>query len=260
MNVHHQSIATPLRLLLFTLNLHILRTAALSVTRNNHPDLHIERNLQKKGYRHIIGSDESGRGCIAGPVLAVSCCIVSKPTEEGRDAFDGYEPIPGVRDSKLLAPGDRLRIYDEISSRSDHAWHASWRSNEEIDSSNILLATMDCFRESIEELICANDFPLHETYSVVDGKKSPKLSKAYSGKVPCRPYVRGDVEVYTVALASIIAKVTRDRFMREEAHLLYPDYNFCSNFGYPSREHVLAVHKHGPSPLHRQSCKPVRGR
>ena len=207
----------------------------------------IESGLNKRGFRFVIGSDEAGRGCIAGPVVVASCTILSAATTSS---------IQGVDDSKNLSEGERDRIYHEIISQPEIiAWTVAQASNLDIEATNILKATMEGFRESIESLVEQNDLPLNETYSIVDGKKTPKLGVP----VPCRPYVKGDSKVYTVALASIIAKVTRDRIMTE-ADKKFPEYGFNKHKGYPTRDHIQAIHANGPCPLHRMSFKPLKGR
>jgi ribonuclease HII len=208
--------------------------------------LSLEKDLIKRGFYPIIGSDESGRGCIAGPVVAASCCILLSDWSE-------YQPIEGVHDSKKLTPELRQRIFDEVTNNPDlYAWHVSERSSQEIDDSNILIATMDCFKESIEGL--AEKLPDdHKAYSIVDGQKTPKVS------IPCRPYVKGDANVYTIALASILAKVSRDR-LAAEWHEKYPEYGFDEHKGYITPGHIEAIHKHGPCPIHRLSFKSLKGR
>jgi len=217
-------------------------------SRNNDDMLWIEKDLKNdRGYFPILGSDESGRGSVAGPVLAVTCAILQD--------WDTYQPIPGVRDSKELTREERESIYEQIMSNKDiYIWSVAERSNVEIDNTNILLATMECFAESIEAVAAA--LPNTEyAYSIVDGKKSPKLSV----DIPSRPWVQGDKEVYSVSLASIIAKVTRDR-MAEKWHEEYPEYGFNIHRGYATPEHVEAIHRYGPCPLHRLSFKTLKGR
>jgi ribonuclease HII len=209
--------------------------------------LAIEKELTERGFHPILGSDESGRGCIAGPVVAASCCILQDWSE--------YSPIEGVGDSKTLTPEQRERIYKEVADHPDiYEWEVALRSNTEIDDSNILLATLECFAESIERL--SESLPEdHNAYSIVDGKKGPKLSV----DIPSRPWVKGDAEVYTVALASIIAKVTRDN-LSTQWHEDHPEYGFDIHKGYATRDHIEALHKHGPCPLHRMSFKSLKGR
>lgn len=215
--------------------------------RKSNDILAAEKSLNERGFHPIIGSDESGRGCIAGPVIAASCCIL---TDWGE-----YKPIDGVGDSKALSSAERERIYEEVvSSPHIYVWEIAQRSNKEIDDSNILIATMECFKESIEKV--TEKLPEdHNAYSIVDGKKGPKLSV----KVPCRPWVQADKDVYTVSLASILAKVSRDR-LSKSWHETYPEYGFDAHNGYAVRNHIEAIHRHGPCPLHRLSFKSLKGR
>lgn len=222
--------------------------------------LAVEKDLiEFGGYYPIIGSDESGRGSIAGPVVAASCAIIVSK----EDFWSNYQPIEGVGDSKTLTPETRQRIYNEIINQPNvYAWKVATRSNTEIDKSNILLAAMEAFSESIEQLVLESSLVESNqatAYSIVDGKKSPKLSPNVQKTIPCRPWVKGDAEVYTVALASIIARVTIDQ-LSKEWHELYPQYRFDVHKGYATKEHIEAIHKYGPCPLHRMSFKSLKGR
>ena len=113
---------------------------------------------------------------------------------------------------------------------------------------------MSCFQESIEKVASGLS---HEAnaYGIVDGKKAPKLSI----KVPCRPWVKADAEVYSVSLASILAKVSLDR-LTEEWHNEFPEYGFNVHKGYATRDHIEAIHRYGPCRLHRLSFKSLKGR
>lgn len=211
-----------------------------------------EDALRERGFRYIIGSDEVGRGCIAGPVLATSCCIFT-------DNSDEIELVSGIRDSKELTAEQRNDIYEQIINvPSLYKWKCAQRSPKDIEESNILKATMECFRDSIQELVLLENIPLDLAYSIVDGKSTPKLVNGPT-PIPCRPMVNADAKVYTVSLASIIAKVTRDRIMTE-AHEIYPMYNFHVNKGYGTRDHIERIHKYGPCPLHRMSFKALKHR
>jgi ribonuclease HII len=214
----------------------------------------VESNLRNRGFKYTIGSDEAGRGCIAGPVVTASCCILAQVATDDHNEL--FQPILGVNDSKQLNEKSRSQIYQEMLEQPDvYAWRVAERSNVDIEASNIVKATMDSFQESIEGLVSHYHLPLHDTYCIVDGNTRPKLSIP----VPCRAWVRGDAEVYSVALASVIAKVVRDRLMIQ-AHEVYPQYGFDIHKGYPTREHIVALHKYGPCSLHRMSFKPLKGR
>ena len=258
-------------------------------TKINKDDLlSYERSLvTDKGYSNVLGSDETGRGSIAGPVVTVSCCILTLKDSESGEIVDpselptaGLLPPPNnnnnnnslIRDSKQLCPKDRELIYEAIVDNPQvYAFSVAQRSNTEIDATgNILASTMDAFKESIEDLAETKVFPHalskqegsvadadRGCYGIVDGKKAPKLSLLPS--FPCRPMVKADQQVYTVALASIIAKVTLDR-MFLEWHEEYPNYGFDQNLGYATKEHIEAIHKYGPCPLHRMTFKSLKGR
>jgi ribonuclease HII len=254
---------------------------------------------------YVLGSDESGRGCIAGPVVAATCCLLTlrDDSQEKPDLEEQLESLLSlnnnessngggeitqknlIQDSKQLSAQERERIFDIVVQNPDiFAYTVAQRSNTEIDErQNILLTTMGCFQESIAEMAChqlpsgckyrhvdessqdkIDDDESHQdkllvskAYSIVDGKKTPKLSLIPS--LPCRPYVNADAEVFTVALASIIAKVTHDR-MAVLWHETYPEYGFLQHKGYATKEHIEAIHKHGPCPLHRMTFKSLKGR
>jgi ribonuclease HII len=289
-------------------------------------------------FSYIIGSDETGRGSIAGPVVTASCCILTltannnssnnnKNNNNNEDKTTTTDTIATIadimknsdggvggsagnliKDSKQLSPMDRERIYELIVNNPQQIiFSVAQRSNTEIDNTNnILTSTMECFQESIEELTKNQLFPYIlssrqqqsqsnedinngenndnvatskstkeiistttipnefgedddcNCYSIVDGKKAPKLTTIPS--FPCRPMVKADEQVITVALASIIAKVTLDRMALEEWHEKYPEYDFQQNLGYATRDHIEAIHRYGPCPLHRMTFKSLKGR
>lgn len=235
--------------LVFTV-LAIRRVSAFAANKNA---VSVENTLFQKGYQYIIGTDEVGRGSIAGPVLSTSCCIFLQN-------FEGpIELIPGVNDSKELTEEERQIIFQKVLDQpSVYKFKCAQRSPEQIDQVNIMKATMECFQESIQELIINEEIPLDLAYAVCDGKSTPKLTGGPT-PIPCRPMVNADAKVYTVSLASIIAKVTRDRMMTE-AHEMWPQYNFHLNKGYSTRDHVERIHKYGPCPLHRMSFKALKHR
>lgn len=208
-----------------------------------------EKQQYQNGYEYVIGTDDVGRGAIAGPILSASCCI-------HKDALEN-NLLDHVNDSKILSAQDRQEIFDQIL-ESDIYFRCAERSPQQIDDSNIQKATMECFQESIQKLILEEELPLEKVYAVCDGKSTPKLVGSAT-PIPCRPMVDADQKIYTVSLASIIAKVTRDKLMCE-AHEQWPEYNFKDNKGYRTREHVEAIHKYGPCPIHRMSFKALKHR
>ncbi len=228
--------------------------------------LEFEESLLQRGYKYIIGTDEVGRGSIAGPVVAVSCCILrddhqmtSQQDHEEEGKFK-LILIDNVTDSKHLSQPQRETIYEQVvnAKSSSYKYVVSQRSPEQIDETNILKATMECFQESIQNLVIDQNLPLDETYAIVDGKSTPKLVNG-PAPIPCRPLVAADKHVYTVSIASILAKVIRDEIM-VNASKLYPEYSFDINKGYSTKEHIEAIHKYGPSPLHRMSFKALQYR
>jgi|AntRauTorckE5430_2_1112549.scaffolds.fasta_scaffold26993_1 ribonuclease HII len=240
-----------LKIICLVLNFLAIRRVSAFATKKN--AVSVENNLYQKGYQYIIGTDEVGRGSIAGPVLSTSCCIFLQN-------FEGpIELIPGVNDSKELSEEERQIIFQKVLDQpSVYKFKCAQRSSEQIDQVNIMKATMECFQESIQDLILSEEIPLDLAYAVCDGKSTPKLIGGPT-PIPCRPMVNADAKVYTVSLASIIAKVTRDRIMTE-AHEIWPQYNFHLNKGYSTRDHVERVHKYGPCPLHRMSFKALKHR
>ena len=184
----------------------------------------IERALWAQG--HVIaGMDEVGRGPLAGPVVTACVCM------------DAEHLIPGVNDSKKVAEKKRDALYERIMAEARYV-KLGWRDPQVIDEVNILNAT----RQAMEE--CAADF----TGSII-------LIDAVQGlRLPCesRAIIHGDATSYMIAAASIVAKVTRDRYM-VELDKKYPMYGFARNKGYGTAEHIAALKQYGPCPEHRRS-------
>lgn len=199
----------------------------------------------------MIGCDEAGRGPLAGPlvVAALTC----------RAMTDG-NLLHSVNDSKKLSALQREKLYEQVVQRpDDFAYNIAVIGPALIDEMNILQATLLGMQMVIDDLVAELGGPSSSSsssfYAIVDGNKTPpKLSCS------ARPMVKADSLCYSVALASIMAKVTRDRLMSGEYHQMWPMYNFAKNKGYPTREHILLIHKHGPCPIHRLSYKPLKGR
>lgn len=175
----------------------------------------------------ICGCDEAGRGPLAGPVVAAACVLP-----------DGYVP-EGLDDSKKLTEKKRERLYTEITENA-MAWCAAQATPEEIDRLNILEASLLAMRRAVAGLGIVPD------YLLVDGN-------IYRGfDISGEAVVGGDGKSPSVAAASVIAKVTRDRLCADMDES-YPEYGFAKHKGYPTREHKLAVYEYGPCPLHRRS-------
>lgn len=180
----------------------------------------------------VAGVDEAGRGPLAGPVVAAAVIL------------DDLSPIKGLADSKTLSPRRRELLFDQIRARALCCSIAS-ASVEEIDSLNILQATLLAMRRAVEGL---RILP-HRV--VVDGNRVPVL------RMPVSALVGGDAKMAAISAASILAKVQRDRWC-EDLHAQYPDYGFATHKGYPTPEHLAALQAHGPCGAHRRSFAPVR--
>ena len=190
----------------------------------------IEDELRAAG-RTVAGVDEAGRGCLAGPVAA------------GAVILDPGRPVRGLRDSKKLTEKRREELFEEIREKSA-AWSVAMTGPGEIDRTNILRAALRAMEKAVEGLSVAPDFVL------VDG--NARISIA----VEQRTVVGGDDRCTSVAAASIVAKVTRDRLMRE-LETEYPGYGFSRHKGYPSNEHRESLRRLGPCPIHRKSFNGV---
>ncbi|GAG27227.1 unnamed protein product, partial [marine sediment metagenome] len=188
-----------------------------------------ERKLRKLGHRIIAGVDEAGRGPLAGPVVA-SAVILNKN-------------IKGIRDSKQLSSRRREELFPKIIANSIVGIGIVGESR--IDESNIFKATARAMEMAVARLIVPPD------YLLVDGLMS------FSAACPMLNIIKGDQKSISVAAASIIAKVTRDRIM-VACDRFYPDYGFSQHKGYATKQHLVSLEKYGPSPLHRYTFKPIK--
>lgn len=178
------------------------------------------------------GVDEAGRGPLAGPVVAAAVIL------------DDLQPIDGLNDSKVLTPRRRELLFDQIRARA-LCCSIAQASVEEIDSLNILQATMLAMQRAVDGL------RLRPHRVLVDGNRLPIL------KVPAEAIVRGDSTVKAISAASILAKVFRDRLCME-LHAAHPQYGFDGHKGYPTPAHLAALREHGACAHHRRSFAPVR--
>ena len=184
------------------------------------------------GYRRIAGLDEAGRGPLAGPVVAAAVVLPRRCR------------LAGLDDSKQVGEPDRVRLFAEILRRALGIGIGS-ASGTEIDRLNILEATRLAMRRAVEAL------PLPPDFLLLDAVTIPGLS------VPQRPIIKGDGLSWSIAAASIIAKVTRDRLM-VEYHRWYPQYNFAEHKGYSTPEHLRLLRQYGPCAIHRCTFAPVQ--
>lgn len=187
--------------------------------------LTLEHEAQAQGYAVVCGADEAGAGPLAGPVYAAA---VSLP-----DDFD----LPWLNDSKKVTPKRREVLFDQIKEQAV-AWAVASVGEREIDEINILNARMKAMDQAIHQLNPAPDFAL------IDGNRNKGIT------IPNRMVVHGDSLSASISAASILAKVSRDRYMLEMAPR-YPEYHFEQHKGYGTKLHYEMLHKYGPCPIHR---------
>ena len=182
--------------------------------------------------KKIAGVDEAGRGPLAGPVVAAAVILDPKYT------------IEGLNDSKLLSERKRESLFGAIKDKA-LSWGIGVAQVEEIDDINILQATLLAMRRAVLAL----DITPDEVW--VDGNQAPLLS------IPVTTIIRGDQTVPAISAASILAKVTRDALM-VEYDACHPGYGFADHKGYPTKSHILALNRHGVTPIHRRTFAPVK--
>lgn len=186
-----------------------------------------EQEAAKQGYTAVCGIDEAGRGPLAGPVCAAAVILPSD--------FQ----VEGLNDSKKLSEKRREELYMPILLHAT-AYGIGWASEYEIDEINILQATFLAMRRAVEALTYPAD------YAFIDGNRMPPLC------IPGKTIVKGDGKCASIAAASILAKVSRDRFMRELDEK-YPQYGFAQHKGYGTKAHYAAIKQYGVLPIHRRS-------
>ena len=187
-----------------------------------------EEIYNKEDVKYICGIDEAGRGPLAGPVVVASVIMP-------KDSM-----IEGVNDSKKVSEKKREKLYEEITNTAI-AWGVGIIDQREIDEINILNATKKGLTNSLKELEIKPDLILVDALTNID-----------TLGIPYRSIIKGDAKSYSIAAASIIAKVTRDRIMRQWDEL-YPEYCFEKHKGYGTKMHIDAIKEYGPCPLHRKS-------
>ncbi len=190
------------------------------------PDYSIEEALQNQGYTYVCGVDEAGRGPLCGPVFAAACILPS-----------GLY-IEGLNDSKKLTEKKREKLFDVIKENAV-AYSIASASVEEIDALNILEADLLAMRRAIDGLAIRADF------AIIDG------NIARDFQVPAKAIIKGDATSMSIAAASVLAKVARDRVCLE-LDALYPEYGIAKHKGYGTKAHMDALRKYGASPIHRK--------
>lgn len=190
-----------------------------------------ETEARRCGYRFVAGLDEAGRGPLAGPVVAAAVILPRRCQ------------LAGLNDSKQLTEMERERLYDEIRRRAVGIG-VGQASEREIDAMNILEATRLAMYRAIQAL------PARPDYLLLDAIELSAVS------LPQRAIIKGDTLSVSIAAASVVAKVTRDRLMGDY-HRQYPQYNFQAHKGYGTAEHLRMLAAHGPCAIHRRSFRPV---
>ncbi len=197
------------------------------------PSLRHEKRAYDNGAKIVAGIDEAGRGPLAGPVVAAAVILPRRFRHKT------------LTDSKQLTELHREEIYAELTSTPEFYWAVGVSDVDVIDHYNILRATWRAMQLALDGLSVRPDHVL------VDGLPVPLMG------VKQTAIVKGDAKSYSIAAASVIAKVTRDRLM-VQIHEQFPQYNFAQHKGYGTPEHLAALDQYGPSPVHRQSFAPVR--
>lgn len=187
-----------------------------------------ENELQNKGFEYICGIDEAGRGPLAGPVVVASVIMP-------KDSI-----IEGINDSKKVYEKKREKLYDLILEQAI-SYGVGIIGQDEIDDINILNATKKGLTNSLKELTQRPDLILVDALTNID-----------TLGIPYESIIKGDAKCYSISAASIIAKVTRDRIMREWDKI-YPQYGFATHKGYGTSAHINAIKEYGPCPLHRKT-------
>ena len=191
-----------------------------------------EREQWNKGHSLLCGVDEAGAGPLAGPVYAAAVILPRK--------ID----IPGLNDSKKLTEKKREILFDEITLRAE-AWSVAFATAEEIDGLDILNARMLAMQRAIDGL------PVKPDLCLIDGSRDH--GSRVSIEAPHVTLIGGDGKSASIAAASILAKVSRDRYVSQELDALYPQYGFARHKGYGTKAHYAALDQYGPCPAHRKT-------
>ena len=204
------------------------------------PDFRLEHIYWQDGHRHIAGVDEAGRGPLAGPVVAAAAVLPVEWATEGLP-----ESLQRLNDSKQLTEKIREELFAAIHSETEIHFGIGIIDAAVIDDINILQATHRAMNAALAQLAPP------AAYALVDGRPVPTLA------TPQTAIIKGDAKSHSIAAASILAKVTRDRLMRGY-HEQWPEYGFAQHKGYGTAAHQAALEQHGPCPIHRRSFAPVR--
>lgn len=208
------------------------------------PTFEYENKLVSSNFQRICGVDEVGRGPLAGPVAAAAIIISA-------ELFKDPSKFKGINDSKKLSVKSREKWYEILTKCEKIKWGAGIVSEKIIDEINILEATKLAMAEALKKMVRRPaDMP---DFLLIDGNFTLDIPDLNQKAIP-----RGDAKVISIAAASIIAKVTRDRLMRQY-HEDYPEYGFDKHKGYGTAVHIEMIRKYGPCPIHRRSFEPIKG-
>ena len=202
------------------------------------PDLSLERGLLRGGSLYVAGLDEVGRGAWAGPIVAAAVLLPLR-------LHNLSERLNGVRDSKQMSPGRRQR-WDQRIRELACGVGVGEASREEVDGAGVVVATRLAMGRAVQRL------PLPPDFLLIDCLRLPEI------EIPQHSIVHGDARCLSIAAASIVAKVARDRLM-VELEAVHPGYGFAAHKGYGTRGHRAALERHGASPIHRMSFAPLAG-
>ena len=226
------------------------------------PHKTLEKSLFAKGYKYVIGVDEVGIGCLAGPVVV--CAVLF----DKKFFANKHAKLVGVRDSKLLSSRQREKFYEELLKISELKYKVISCSPAIIDKINIYQAARWAMRRAVNRLVYSGQWTVDRKFQIVNPKLKTvncklKTMVLVDGKttikglnLPQMAIVKGDRKIFAIACASIIAKVTRDRLMVCLAKR-YPRYGLEKHKGYPTKLHKAMLAKHGICRIHRKSFKPV---
>jgi ribonuclease HII len=212
------------------------RGRAADSTHRSECTMRLEKLAFRQGWRRVAGCDEAGRGALLGPLYAAAVIL------------DPDRPIPGLDDSKKLSPEVRLELAEEIRSKA-RAFHIIAVEAHEVDSLNVYEASRQAMLRALDQLDPPPEFVLTDAM--------PLEGRGINFFIPHRAIVHGDARSATIAAASILAKVERDRKM-EELDRLYPLYRLAQNKGYGTPDHLEALARYGPCREHRKTFQPVK--
>jgi ribonuclease HII len=232
-----------------------------------HPNFAEEKKLWNNGYRFVAGLDEAGRGPLAGPVVAGAVMFNyqflfnSAELQQRGSIFNKFsiKQFSKIKDSKQLTEKQREEIYEKLIKCKDIKWGVGIVSEKVIDKINILEATKLAMLNAVENLklkaqkskLKATVQNLNPEFLIIDGNFK------IDSKILQKSIIKGDQKVFSIAAASIIAKVTRDRIM-QKYHKKYPQYGFGEHKGYGTKAHFASLEKFGPCIIHRKTFCPVR--